>query len=382
MAWYHGTFSCGCEGRVNVIGPAKDRQWKIDRKFEGMCEDCWEKHMKEQREIANAEAAEKAKEMELPELTGSEKQIAWANTLRQGLLDSFYEFMGNERRMERLSENDGLSEEDVARILDYILENKTNSRFFIDNRNEDIRQIIRREAEEALKSDEEIYEEKLLEEERISSIVYPEDRVTDVPVEIMFSENRIDLRFEKNEDFRLLVRDLGYTWGSGTWYRTLDNTTGGYRDRVAEVGNKLLNKGFPVMILGEELRNMAISGEYEQECTRWIYAMVSGDYKGQFAIKWKGRNEKLYKTARSLPGSRWDSAVMVRVEHYKEVEEFAELYGFKFTNAALRLITEYKEAAENIEVVEPAQAEEETETDGLKEILQSGNEVLEDLKDD
>lgn len=110
--------------------------------------------------------------------------------------------------------------------------------------------------------------------------------------------------------------------------------------------------------------------------------MVSGDYKGQFAIKWKGRNEKLYKTARSLPGSRWDSAVMVRVEHYKEVEEFAELYGFKFTNAALRLITEYKEAAENIEVVEPAQAEEETETDGLKEILQSGNEVLEDLKDD
>lgn len=29
MAWYEGTFSCGHEGRVNIIGPNKDCQWKI-----------------------------------------------------------------------------------------------------------------------------------------------------------------------------------------------------------------------------------------------------------------------------------------------------------------------------------------------------------------
>ena len=25
MAWYEGTFACGHEGRVNIIGPQKDR---------------------------------------------------------------------------------------------------------------------------------------------------------------------------------------------------------------------------------------------------------------------------------------------------------------------------------------------------------------------
>lgn len=30
---YSGTFSCGHEGKVNIIGKAKDREWKIERAF-------------------------------------------------------------------------------------------------------------------------------------------------------------------------------------------------------------------------------------------------------------------------------------------------------------------------------------------------------------
>ena len=87
MAWYYGTFSCGHEGRVNVIGPSKDRQWKVDRRFSGVCEDCYNKQLEAEREQKNREAEEKAKEMELPILEGTEKQIAWANTLRQKFID-------------------------------------------------------------------------------------------------------------------------------------------------------------------------------------------------------------------------------------------------------------------------------------------------------
>ena len=43
MAWYNGTFSCGHEGRVNVIGKIKDREWKTERKFSNMCPDCYKK---------------------------------------------------------------------------------------------------------------------------------------------------------------------------------------------------------------------------------------------------------------------------------------------------------------------------------------------------
>lgn len=50
MAKYSGTFSCGHDGRVDVIGPTKNRQWIVDRKFEGLCPECYEKHLLEERE--------------------------------------------------------------------------------------------------------------------------------------------------------------------------------------------------------------------------------------------------------------------------------------------------------------------------------------------
>lgn len=68
MAWYYGTYSCGHEGRVNIIGPTKDRQWKADRHFEHMCPECYEKWQEEERDRKSREATEKSKEMELPEL--------------------------------------------------------------------------------------------------------------------------------------------------------------------------------------------------------------------------------------------------------------------------------------------------------------------------
>lgn len=385
MAWYYGTFSCGHEGRVNIIGPTKDRQWKADRQFEKMCRECWEKHLEEERQKANEKAAKLAKEMELPELFGSERQIAWANTIRQNLIEAFGRVAESIEALEELDEwyDIKVTKEDVITIRDYILENKTDSRYYIDNRDTRIVYIIEKEMKEALKSDEDKYQEKLIEEEKIESIVYPEDKITNVPVEITFTEEYVKLKFERNEEFRLLVKGLGYTWGSGTWDRKIGETTGDYKDRVAEIGNRLLNAGFPVMILDNEIRGMAINGEYEEECHRWIYARVKGDYKGWLALRWKGYNDSLYKRARSLPGSRWGSPfVLVRVEHYKVVEEFAELQGFRFTNAAKQLIEEYKKAIENIETIAPAEVEEMKDVEGLEKILESNSDILLDLKDD
>lgn len=46
MAWYHGTYSCGHEGRINLIGPTKDREWKKEREFSGLCPECYKKNWK------------------------------------------------------------------------------------------------------------------------------------------------------------------------------------------------------------------------------------------------------------------------------------------------------------------------------------------------
>ena len=73
---------------------------------------------------------------------------------------------------------------------------------------------------------------------------------------------------------------------------------------------------------------------------------------------------------------------MVRIEHYKEVEEFAELYGFRFSNGAREAIEKYKEELENAKIVAPTKIEEKKEKDGLKEILESSTDILPDLIDE
>ncbi|WP_042761601.1 hypothetical protein, partial [Streptococcus sobrinus] len=74
-------------------------------------------------------------------------------------------------------------------------------------------------------------------------------------------------------------------------------------------------------------------------------------------------------------------SVLVNVAHFKEVEEFAELYGFKFTSKALQLIQNQKDKLASAMVVRPEQQEIEPDKDGLQEILNSEDAVLDDLKD-
>ena len=145
MSWYYGTFSCGHDGRVNIIGPTKDRQWKADRQFEKMCEECWKKHLKEKRQKENEEAEKLAKEMELPELIGSPKQIAWANTIRQKFIDKFEDIKLKDLKIELKIIGIDLTKTEILDVRDYILENKTDAKYYIDTRNEYTFDIIKRE---------------------------------------------------------------------------------------------------------------------------------------------------------------------------------------------------------------------------------------------
>lgn len=388
MAWYNGTFSCGCEGKVNVIGPQKERQWKIDRAFEKVCPECYEKYLEKERLRKNKEAAEKAKEMELPELRGTEKQIAWANTLRQDFINKISKFIEEEKDEDSwyyLKKQYNLKKlaliEDILIVRDYILENKTESKYYIDNRDRNFLRLIEIDIDNAIKTDEENIQEQHEKEVKLESTVFPQEAVTNVAAEITVADDKISVRFEKNEKFRTLVKELGYKW-DGIWIKNINELTGSAEDRAAELGNKLLNKGFPIMILDESIRNNAINGIYETECNRWITLRIKGDYKGRLAIRWFDKSD-LYNKARKLPGSKWDNpAVIVRIEHYKEVEEFAELYDFNFTKKAKEAVNDYLKSIENIEIVNPIKVEAQASKDGLKDILDSSREVLNDLKED
>ena len=398
MAWYYGTFSCGCEGRVNIIGPMKDREWKKEKAFNKMCYECYEKALKEKMERANEKAKEISKEWELPNLEGSEKQIAWANTLRIELYektkeifkkyidgsisDSYYVSTLERYLIDKGIYLDSKEEKtevfnDLIDTIDYVLENKTESKFYINNRfrfeNAIIDVYIDKKNERIKQIENEKYEDVIKE-----STIIPTNNNYNGVVEIKYNDSEISLIYEKNEDFRLLVKKLGYRWENGAWRRKLKETTGSYKDRVAEIGSNLLNKGFSVFILDEDIRNMAINADYEIECKRWIYLKANK----KLALNWTDKSD-LYSLARKIKGSKWDNPyVIVDISHFDEIEEFARLYDFKFTQEAREYIEKYKEELLKIPKIKVEKQKEDINKDGLKEILESDRSILTDLMED
>ena len=380
MAKYYGTHTCGHEGVTNVTGPSKNRQWIVDKHFERLCSACYEEHLVAERARINAEAEKKAKEMELPILTGSDKQVQWANTLRQNLIDEV------EKKMEKIEEHKG--NRDLAnQIFTYILTNKTQAVWYIENRLSFCRnlEILFRTIQGEMPTVEEQAQEEIakdiIKDIKSESTVYPENAITNAVADIEVKEDHIIVRFEKNEKFIGVVKKLNYTW-DGVWKRSINTFTGTSQNRAAELGNQLLNAGFPICIIDENTRNMAINGEYEPECNRWIVLRKDGNYEGWLTIKWTEKNDKLYNISRKLPGSKWDNGTVVKIAHYKEVEDFAGLYEFKFSNAALAAIEDYKNNLNAAKKITPAKIEPVEAKDGLKEILKSEIGVLSDLMDE
>ena len=111
MAKYQVKHKCGHEVTTELFGKQTDRNWKLEKMANEICWEC----EKNERNVA---AIESAKENNLPKLQGSEKQIAWAMSIRAEKLEKH----GN-----------------IPALIE-----KTGAKWWIDNRNgsEEIRKIV------------------------------------------------------------------------------------------------------------------------------------------------------------------------------------------------------------------------------------------------
>ena len=114
-----------------------------------ICPDCYKAEMQaaeaKKRAEQSAEAAEEAKKLSLPALTGSEKQVAWANTLRHKMLVKYGIDHGfaNGKTIDDLKSilDDCLSgkiqttESDIHKLqMMYAAWTETSAKWFIDHR--------------------------------------------------------------------------------------------------------------------------------------------------------------------------------------------------------------------------------------------------------
>ena len=341
MAKYDVTCpKCESTYTVQLHGPGRDREWKLEN-FDWTCDECKEKtRQEENRKVAEANAG-----AGLPALTGSDKQIAWAETIRKQKIATIDNLIAC---------NDLSPTIDKERFFIALetIKNNTSARWWIDNREQRFELIIVAEykrTEKPLAPEEKKIAEEAKAEAMAEATVRPGKPITETVAEIRAGETFVEVSFpEKREDFWKLIKPgLGYTWSGKCWRRDLKPTNGTPHDRAAETGNRLLAAGYPIRIFDDTLRVHAVYGTFEPESKRWIMARTTGDYAGWFAIRWP-RDEDFYKSAKRLRGSKYDKPdVVVPAEQYQEVLDFAEMYQFSISAGAQKVIDTARSVREN-----------------------------------
>lgn len=112
---YTVTYACGHDGVVNLFGKAAERERKLAWLATCDCVDC--RRAKQMDAAAAAEA-----KYNLPALTGTEKQVAWARKIRFDRVTEFENI---------LSKAVSGQEEAEKKVMSW-LRSKTNATFFID----------------------------------------------------------------------------------------------------------------------------------------------------------------------------------------------------------------------------------------------------------
>ena len=396
---YDGTYACGHKGEVDVCGSHKDRQWRIDREFSGLCPECFKKAKQEKMQKEREEAAKKSAEMELPRLMGSEKQVAWANVIRMEVIEEYEECLAsyNERKKERkekgmpdeeyMYRHLQITEEDFISSFNYALKSLVDVNFWIDNRAKvDILLRTVRAGKEAMKKadiPEEIKNE--IEKEKIRNTVCPKNKRKEgvVILEKSGDPENLYARYIKDEKFIEIVKEVGFQWDRyrHIWGKEITEYTGSVEERAAELGIKLLSAGFTVEFPNTEAKEAALSGNFKPECKRWIKKQKN---TGKLAIVWEGRNDFIYSSSKKLPGAKWaDGYMSVPTEFYREVQDFAKTLGFSVSKSAQEAIDEYMKKESDFECTEVnAPKPEISDKEKVARLLKASGTVIEDLLDD
>lgn len=244
------TMKCGHKEYKEIFGSTKEREKKIWY-FENCCK-C-EACEKKAREEANAKAAEESKELNLVELSGSEKQVAWANSIRSRMIKEFEE---------ELSSYEDSKNYDVKKIVLTFINTKTYAYWFIDNRDsmvslivksEDFKKVLNQvingvtETEVVEKAEEPVVEEDV--------------------VKIKISGDYVNVFYKKDNRFVSRMHYYLFTWDyeNKCWYKKVYVKGHTVQDLAAEIYKDLSNCGFKIICEDDVVIEKATNRTYKTE---------------------------------------------------------------------------------------------------------------------
>lgn len=124
------THRCGHDETHQLYGKYSARDEKAEWLETTLCPACYAEQLKEERAVENADAAKHNAAYDFAPLEGSEKQIAWAESIRKGYVAVIDQFA--------YTGKDQMREDQQAALVDYIahLKAKTSASWWIDHRDE------------------------------------------------------------------------------------------------------------------------------------------------------------------------------------------------------------------------------------------------------
>lgn len=426
MAKYEVTFACGHTATVELFGKSSDREWKLQRLAEELCPDCYKAQKEAERKAASEAAAKEAREQGFAELKGSEKQIAWAETIRARYMEKLEE-LGKKlneqdqhiRIKETLTAEQNARREMAFKVLEAMASyaHIDSAKVIIDDRDADPTSVLRkamveiqavRDGRETLDSIRAAFGAvvaatvaEYLRAEAAPEVEAEEAEEEDVTVEptekkhttlatVSVGKNDegrpvVHVTSDKDADLIEVVKAHGYRWNGGVrrWYFPVGARDGAASDRAAEIANALLTEGFPVR-MPKDIKDKAIAGTFDPRTTRWVSARVTDP--DHVYLSWpRDDNEELRDASRGLHGLTYMGEThewRVPVTAYAEIRDFAGLYGFKLTPGAEKALKAYEDRVVTASPAAPAKEEKPDPENKLKKILKSSTDVLEDLKDE
>ena len=372
---------CKCGGEILVIDRNRKSAdskaaWMEGKGFK--CDACQAKERAEE----SAEAAKQAAESGLPTLEGTEKQIAWAETIRQRKMEHLDIVLSG-----RCPDGTQLRDDDplVGPAIS-ALKGQTKAEWWIDHRGMHIYDLLVMIAKKVEPEPQDRAAADSAEAEaKAEATVYPENPVSSAVAEIRVVGSVVEVVMpERNEEFRQLVRfGLGFKWSGNTWRRQITETAGTPQDRAAEAGHRIMLAGFPIRIYSAELRQAAIDGNYNPERKRWVKLIVSGDHPGWLMIQWP-RSDDLYHAAKRITGAKYSRPYIVTPpESFQEVLDFAETYDFGLSRGAVEVIESQKRIKDKaLRVSVTEKSPEPPMIDTGKPITLNPDEVDQDIDDD
>lgn len=358
-------FKCPCGESVQIVGRNRsdaDRLAKWHESQGHLCPACEESR----RAADNAAAAEENRAAGLPDLIGSDRQIAWAELIRSKMQP---EILANAERgralLARIEARDYPADRtpaDVERATAEINRNllgvdiiraQRRASWWIDNRFNMFAGLLaslRSEIDEALAArtiaPATDAEREIEAQAQAEALLRPAgEPVSGNAIEIGHVGETLRVVFpEKREDVRLLLRADRFEWRNTHWERKLNWMAGDPTDRMADLAHRLIGLGYLVRLHDQMAREKAISGSFAPEQRRWISVTTAGDFSGWLRISWP-KSDDFYQPAKRLLGARYkDGGINLPKGSVEEAADFAEQYGFSLSPAAQQMLADHRAA--------------------------------------